>query len=94
MGGVWGKNSKYFLNLEKRNYNIKYIKKNPNQIIDEQVNFYTDLYRSKKDTHIDKNLLDTFLTNNSNIPKYICHLTNLRVLMGSQQTFINHFGMN
>ena len=73
------KNSKYFLNLEKQNYNIKYIKKiikpdgteihNPNQIIDEQVNFYSDLYRSKKDTHVDENLLDTFLTNNSNIPK-------------------------
>ena len=71
------RNSKYFLNLEKRNCNAKYIKKiinsdgteicNPNQIIDEQVNFYSDPYKSKskKDTYIQVDEIETFLTNKS-----------------------------
>ena len=51
------RNTKYFLNLEKRNYNIKYIKKlitengteelNPQEIIKEQQNFYKSLYSSR-----------------------------------------------
>ena len=51
------RNSKYFLNLEKRNYNIKYIKKivtadgstvvTPNDILREQSRFYSNLYTSK-----------------------------------------------
>ena len=51
------KNTKYFINLEKRNYNSKYIKKlikndgqeitQPKVILQEQCSFYEDLYRSK-----------------------------------------------
>ena len=50
------KNNKYFLNLEKRNYNIKYIKKlvkdngaeetNPSNILEEQKRFYQNLFCS------------------------------------------------
>ena len=57
VGGTWGKNNKYFLNLEKRNYNLKYVKKlitdkaieltEPDQILDEEKQFYKDLYTSK-----------------------------------------------
>ena len=45
------KNTKYFLNLEKRNYNITKLKKSdgteitdPNHILREEENFYTNLY--------------------------------------------------
>ena len=51
------KNSKYFLNLEKRNYNNKCIRKlitadekeitNPSEILQEQFRFYADLYQTK-----------------------------------------------
>ena len=51
------KNNKYFLNLEKRNCNLKYIKKlitdkaieltEPDQILDEEKQFYKVLYTSK-----------------------------------------------
>ena len=51
------KNSKYFLNLEKRNYNNKFIRKlitadekeitNPSEILQEQFRFYADLYQTK-----------------------------------------------
>ena len=51
------RNSKYFLNLEKRNYNNKFIRKlitadekeitNPSEILQEQFRFYTDLYQTK-----------------------------------------------
>ena len=52
------KNTKYFLNLEKRNYNIKYIKclvthenktiNDPNEILKAQFDFYKALYTSKQ----------------------------------------------
>ena len=71
------KKSKYFLNLTKRNYNLKYIKKiikangtevvEPFEVINEQKAFYTNLYKSR----IDINNLNTenkFLKN-PNIPK-------------------------
>ena len=56
------KNSKYFFNLEKRNYNMKYIKKlltsngneitSPNGILQEEVSFYSKLYTSNiADSH-------------------------------------------
>ena len=51
------KNLKYFLNLEKRNYNNKFIRKlitadekeitNPSEILQEQFRFYADLYQTK-----------------------------------------------
>ena len=57
MGGRGGKNTKYFLNLEKRNFNNKYIRKlitSNNEeitllkdIINEEMRFYQDLYTSK-----------------------------------------------
>lgn len=63
------KNTKYFLNLEKRNFNIKYIKSlikkdnkltyNHDEIMEEQYNFYKDLYSSK---HKDSKKLENFLT--------------------------------
>ena len=53
------KNNKYFLNLEKKNYNVKYIKKliteksviitKPDEILQEEKKFYEDLYTSKID---------------------------------------------
>ena len=55
------KNSKYFFNLEKRNYNIKYIKKlitsdgneitTPDGILQEEVSFYSKLYASNVNNH-------------------------------------------
>ena len=72
------KNSKYFLNLEKRNYNSKYIKKviktngveisDPSQILQEQQEFYTNLYKSRCSGQPNFDLMDTFLSN-KNIPK-------------------------
>ena len=72
------KNSKYFLNLEKRNYNSKYIKKviktngveisEPSQILQEQQEFYTNLYKSRCSGQPNFDLMDTFLSN-KNIPK-------------------------
>ena len=63
------KNTKYFLNLEKRNYNSTCIKKliikdeqertNVKDIIQEQENFYKDLYSSK----IEDNQSTTVITN-------------------------------
>ena len=54
------KNTKYFLNLEKKNYQVKYIKKlikdngtelpNPRDILQEQKQFYSSLYSSKLDS--------------------------------------------
>ena len=61
MGRAWGKEN-YFLNLEKKNYNVKYIKKllnqsgeeivSPENILSEQKSFYSNLYASKQD-HMD-----------------------------------------
>ena len=71
-------NSKYFLNLEKRNYNSKYIKKviktngteisEPSQILQEQLEFYTNFYKSRFSGQPNFDVLDTFLSN-KNIPK-------------------------
>ena len=51
-------NTKYFMSLEKRNYNVKYIKKllnqsgeeivNPENILSEQKSFYRNLYSSRQ----------------------------------------------
>ena len=51
------KNTKYFLNLEKQNYNLKYIKKlitnettaliKPNEILEEERRFYRNLYSTR-----------------------------------------------
>ena len=72
------KNSKYFFNLEKRNYSTKYIKKiikpngtetsEPNEILQEQVGFYADLYscKCKEDSYTE---LRKLFLNNSSIPK-------------------------
>ena len=71
------KNSKYFFNLEKRNHDIKYIKKvvtvngkeitSPKEILQEEVSFYSDLYSSKLDK-FDKATMEKFLKTDS-IPK-------------------------
>ena len=71
------KNTKYFINLEKRNYNLKYITKlisnnnkeitNPNEILKEQKQFYQKLY-STKQTSYNSNQSKTFL-NKLRIPK-------------------------
>ena len=69
------KNTKYFLNLEKRNYEIKHIKTllneqnieitDPNDILQEEKQFYEILYKSTHTKHI------TFsdYCNNDSIPK-------------------------
>ena len=69
------KNSKYFLNLEKRNYNTKHIKSlivkdgltvsEPNEILHEQNTFYKNLYTSKVSR--DPNICN--FTSNTDIPK-------------------------
>ena len=80
------KNTKYFMNLEKRNYNQKCIKKliksdgteitDPKDIIEEQRRFYEDLYSSKlKNTKDQTNYDEYFLSNN--IPKLDEELKNL-----------------
>ena len=72
------KNSKYFLNLEKRNFNTKYIRKlilnngieisEPDMIIKEQKQFYTDLYQSSIDSaNIYSN--ENIFLNNRDIPE-------------------------
>ena len=68
------KNTKYFINLEKRNYDRKYIKKliadngieitNQKDIVKEQMSFYQNLYTTKNL----KNSHSKFLEN-ENIPK-------------------------
>ena len=68
------KNTKYFLNLEKRNFNIRYIKKlikengleetNPRYILDEQKRFYQNLYKSRNLDHCTDNFV-----RNLQIPK-------------------------
>ena len=80
-------NSKFFLNLEKRNYNIKHIKKliqgtniitDPVAILKEQKRYYDNLYSSKQ--HHFKNFIeieDHFLRNTaipklSNDERYFC----------------------
>ena len=72
------KNTKFFLNLEKRNYNRKYIKKlinnkeqeviDPVAILEEQKNFYKSLYSSQIDPEIGFGLQQKFLSSD-HIPK-------------------------
>ena len=69
------KNSKYFLNLEKRNYNNKFIRKlitadekeitNPSEILQEQFRFYADLYQTKLKTQSKAAGKNVFLDNTS-----------------------------
>ena len=72
------KNTKYFLNLEKTNFNTKYIRKlilntgieisEPDMIIKEQKQFYTDLYQSRIDSaNIYSN--ENIFLNNRDIPE-------------------------
>ena len=80
------KNTKYFLNLEKRNYNQKCIKKligldgkeitEKNEIIEEQRRFYEDLYSSKLKCTSDNELLDEYFLKND-IPKLDDELKNM-----------------
>ena len=61
------------MNLEKRNYNSKYIKKvtktnvteisEPSQILQEQLEFYANLYKSRCSGQPNFDLLDAFLSN-------------------------------
>ena len=70
------KNSKFFLNLEKRNYKSKCITKlikndseeitNPDDILKYEENFYKTLY-SQKENKVDQNIEDTF--NDETLPK-------------------------
>ena len=67
------KNTSYFLHLEKRNSDSKFIKKlidkdnkemtDLNDIISEQQKFYEDLYKTKLNNNPDEHFL-----NNNNIP--------------------------
>ena len=70
------KPSKYYLNLEKRNYNKKVINRlrvgykiinDPTLILEEEANFYSNLYTSKIQEDLDKT--KQFLPPDSNIPK-------------------------
>ena len=81
------RNTKYFINLEKQNYNIKYIKAlidsngtlitDASSIINEQRKFYKNLYTTKQGSSIDEELdLTEFLQVNTSklkaMEKQIC----------------------
>ena len=81
------RNTKYFINLEKQNYNIKYIKAlidsngtlitDASSIINEQRKFYKNLYSTKQGSSIDEELdLTEFLQVNTSklnaMEKQIC----------------------
>ena len=79
------KNTKYFLNLEKRNYNSKYIKKlicsnnseltNPEDILEEEKRYYYNLYSSKvaeEEQNIEVFLKDENIPLLSDIEKEMC----------------------
>ncbi len=67
------KSTKYFLNLEKRNYCNKVISKlrqednklitNPKEILSEQKDFYKELYCSRLDKNIDEEKYKPFFQN-------------------------------
>ena len=73
------KNTKYFLNLEKRNQNSTYIKtlinkkgeeiNNIDSIIKEEEIFYKELYRTRLDEDKIKNIEETNFTRKENIPQ-------------------------
>ena len=77
------KNTKYFLNLEKRNYNIRHIKKlicegnteitDPNAILQKQKDYYENLYKSKYIKSDNLSKIEHSFLNNTNIPK-LCEL--------------------
>ena len=70
------KNTKYFLNLEKQNYNARYIKKlitqndaevtKPENILAEEKRFYEELYTSK---NIENESMETEFLNSKRMPK-------------------------
>ena len=74
-----GKNSKYFLNLEKQDYNIKHIKKlicntrvvltNPKAIIDEEKQYDKKLYSSNKENNPNLSSTELQFFDNPEIPK-------------------------
>ena len=78
------KNNKYFLNLEKRNYNSKYIKKlvcnnksitNPELILNEEMRFYKNLYTSKiktEQTNTQDFLVHTKVPKLDDVEKIMC----------------------
>ena len=72
------KSTKYFLNLEKRNYNKKVINKlkvgesiitDPTEILAEEARFYSNLYTSKIKQEINHSVENRFFSLESNIPK-------------------------
>ena len=96
------KNTKYFLNLEKRNYNQKTIKKlirtngdeitDQKEIIEEQHRYYEDLYSSKLKYSTDQISLDEFFLNNK-IPKLNDDFRNMcDQELALEQIFINSSG--
>ena len=77
------KNSKYFLNLEKRNYNNKHMKSiindhgiminDPPKILEEQVSFFTKLYSSNRTQTLKLDQIKKTFLKNDNIPKLGLH---------------------
>ena len=75
------KNTKYFLNLEKRNANHTYIKKiindeseeitDINDIIKEEIKFYEHLYTSKLEYNTETKEAEKQFLENNKIPKLI-----------------------
>ena len=73
------KNSKYFLNLEKRNYNRKCMKTiinrdglevtDPKNILNEQANFFENLYTTRKIDSISNTKIEEKYLKNPSIPK-------------------------
>ena len=72
------KSTKYFLNLEKMNYNKKVINKlkvgeniitDPTEILAEEARFYSNLYTSKIKQEINHSVENRFFSLESNIPK-------------------------
>ena len=73
------KNTKYFLNLEKRNYNTKYMKSilsdngrvlnDPKAILEEQASYYQTLYTSKKDKPLATEKIEEAFLQNKDIAK-------------------------
>ena len=92
------KNTKYFLNMEKRNYNKRYIKKletgygleitDPSEILNEQKKFYSDLYSSSNLNVRSNNAADKTL---SNIP--IPKLNNLEKKLCDENLTISEIAM-
>ena len=90
--------TKYFLNMEKRNYNKRYIKKletgygleitDPSEILNEQKKFYSDLYSSSNLNVRSNNAADKTL---SNIP--IPKLNNLEKKLCDENLTISEIAM-